>query len=333
MSGRDLVLTDYDFVGRIDEPVAAPGTELYSAPSHRAGAAASPSDDLYSLAASFFHVMFEHEPFRYDGVLAKDRGLNWEAVDAEQRAEYPTVAAFLDQATRPLPDQRFQSAAEALKALAVPPTVSPPTVAPVPGGSPPTAVGPESSVAGPAPVPAPAGTEPAPLPEPSLAPGPVPPSSAEGPATVEAPDSPVVRREQRVEWLRGLLQSYPGQGTVRNPRINVPRSPSPDPTKGTARARPGCRESGPCARRTGLKRDPGQGAQWCGATCNAPPWIHPGLVSTSLRSRRAEIGCRNRSARPVSSAIPVPSARRAGVFPRAFPRARYRSVRGPAPER
>ena len=209
VSGRDLVLTDYDFVGRIDEPVAAPGTELYSAPSHRAGAAASPADDLYALAASFFHVMFEHEPFRHDGVLAKDRGLNWEAVDAEQRAEYPTVAAFLDHATHPLPAQRFQSAAEALKALAaVPPTVSPPTVAPVPGGSPPTPLGPESSAAGPGPVSAPSVTEPRPLPEPS--PVPVPPSSAEEPATVEAPDAPVVRREQRVEWLRGLLQSYPG---------------------------------------------------------------------------------------------------------------------------
>ena len=153
VSGRDLVLTDYDFVGRIDEPVAAPGTELYSAPSPRAGAAASPSDDLYALAASFCHVIFEHEPFRYDGALAKDRGLNWEAVDAEQRAEYPTVAPFLDQATHPDPERRFPSAAEALKALAVPPTVPPPTV---------------------------------------------------------APDSPVVRSEQRVEWLRGLLQSYPG---------------------------------------------------------------------------------------------------------------------------
>ena len=210
VSGRDIVLTDYDFVGRIDEPIAAPGAVLYCSPSHQAGRAASPSDDLYALAASFFHVIFEHEPFRYEGAPAKERGLNWEAVDAEQRAEYPAVTAFLDRATHPDPERRFQSAAEALKALAVAPTVSPPTVAPVPGGSQPTAAGPESSAEGPAPVSAPSATEPAPLPEPSPAPGPVPASAAESSATVEAPDLPVVRRAGRVEWLKGLLQSYPG---------------------------------------------------------------------------------------------------------------------------
>ena len=214
VSGRDLVLTDYDFVGRIDEPVAAPGTELYCAPSHRA-AAASPSDDLYALAASFFHVIFEHEPFRYDGALAKDRGLNWEAVDAEQRAEYAAVAPFLDRATNPDPDKRFPSAAEALKALAVPLTTSPPSVAPDPGGSRPTVVGPESvgqesPAAALAVGPAPSGIEPAPLPEPSAGPAPIPSPSATEPAPVEASDPRAVRRERRVEWLRGLLQSYPG---------------------------------------------------------------------------------------------------------------------------
>ena len=206
VSGRDLVLTDYDFVGRIDEPIAAPGAVLYCSPSYQAGRAASPADDLYALAASFFHVIFEHEPFRYEGAPAKERGLNWEAVDAEQRTEYPAVTAFLDRATDPDPDRRFQSAAEALKALAVAPTVSPTTVAPVPGGSQPTAAGPESSAEGPPSVSAPSATEPAPLPEP----GPVPASAAESSATVEAPDLPVVRRAGRVEWLKGLLQSYPG---------------------------------------------------------------------------------------------------------------------------
>ena len=102
VSGRDLVLTDYDFVGRIDEPIAAPGAVLYCSPSHQESRAASPSEDLYAVAASFFHVIVEHEPFRYDGALAKDCGLNWEAVDAEQRAEYPMVTAFLNRALRTL---------------------------------------------------------------------------------------------------------------------------------------------------------------------------------------------------------------------------------------
>ena len=156
VSGRDLVLTDYDFVSRIDDPIAASGTVLYCSPSHQAGRAAAPSDDLYALAATFFHVMFEHEPFGYAGVQAKDRGLNWEAVDADQRAEYSTVVHFLDQATHPDADRRFQSAAEALKVLASEPHVSP------------------------------------------------------SPSSQPTTGQPAVRREERVEWLKGLLQSYPG---------------------------------------------------------------------------------------------------------------------------
>ena len=204
VSGRDLVLTDYDFVARIDEPIAAPGAVLYCSPSHPAGRAASPSDDLYALAASFFHVIFEHEPFRYDGAVAKERGLNWEAVDAEQRAEYPTVVAFLDRATHPDAEQRFPSGAEALKAL----KAEPPVAAPKPAVSP--VATPESSTAGPALVSVPSATEPAPVPEPSATQAPVPGPSAGGPAPVEAPDPGAVRREERVEWLRSLLQSYPG---------------------------------------------------------------------------------------------------------------------------
>ena len=222
VSGRDLVLTDYDFVTRIDEPIAAPGAVLYCSPSHQAGRAASPSDDLYALAASFFHVIFEHEPFRYDGAPAKERGLNWEAVDDERRAEYPTVAAFLDGATGPDPDRRFPSATEALKALKTP-AVSLPTAPSVPAASPPTAPSgptvppltvarPESPAPGPTPVPAPSATEPSAAREsPAAAPARAP--SQERPvreAPVAAPEAGTIRREERVEWLRSLLQSYPG---------------------------------------------------------------------------------------------------------------------------
>ena len=236
VSGRDLVLTDYDFVGRIGEPIAAPGALLYCSPSHQAGRAASPSDDLYALAASFFHVIFEHEPFRYDGAPAKERGLNWEAVDEERRTEYRTVAAFLDRATDPDPDRRFPSATEALKALKATPTDSPapetpiPTISRAPGAPapavspaatattgpavpPPTVTRPESPAAGPTPVEAPPATEPAAARESSAAAAPATVSSAEGPAPkapVEVPVAGTVRREERVEWLRSLLQSYPG---------------------------------------------------------------------------------------------------------------------------
>jgi serine/threonine protein kinase len=114
VSGSDLVLTDYDFVSKIAEFAAAPGTVLYCSPSFQNKRAASPSDDIYALAASFFHVVFEKEPFQFGGTQAKDRGLNWESID---RRQWPILATFLDRATHSDPDRRFDSVADALVAL------------------------------------------------------------------------------------------------------------------------------------------------------------------------------------------------------------------------
>ena len=116
----EIVLTDYDCVAKVGEPVAAPGTVLYSADMPLTGRLAAPADDFFALAASFFQVLFEKEPFMYDGSRAKERGLNWEGVEREK---YPTVAAFLEQATHPDTDQRFASAAKA-KAALIPPSAS-----------------------------------------------------------------------------------------------------------------------------------------------------------------------------------------------------------------
>ena len=116
VSGDELVLTDYDFVRKVGEGGAAPGTVLYCAPSSGTGPAA-PADDVYALAASFFHVLFDREPFRYDADLAKERGLRWEGID---RAEYPAVAEFLDRAAHPDANRRFGSVREALEALRPP---------------------------------------------------------------------------------------------------------------------------------------------------------------------------------------------------------------------
>ena len=113
----EIVLTDYDCVAKVGEPVAAPGTVLYSADMPLQGRLAAPADDFFALAASFFQVLFEKEPFMYDGSRAKERGLNWEGVEREK---YPTVAAFLEQATHPDTDQRFASAAKAKAALSPP---------------------------------------------------------------------------------------------------------------------------------------------------------------------------------------------------------------------
>ena len=170
VSGGELVLTDYDFVGKINELVVAPGTVLYCSPSSLEGRPASPSDDVYALAASFFQVLFEKEPFQYSGARAKERGLNWEGVDHEG---YPTVAAFLDQATAPNPEQRFATVADALTVLDSPPSAE---------------VQPEDAV--------------------KLETGDTIPPEPDIPATTRAEQQE--RYENEVNWLKFLLQSYPG---------------------------------------------------------------------------------------------------------------------------
>ena len=114
VSGSDLVLTDYDFVGKTGELGTGPGTMLYCSPSYRSERPLSPSDDIYALAASFFHVLFEKDPFQYGGTQAKERGLNWEGLDRE---EYQRLADFMDKATNPDPEKRFSSISQALDAL------------------------------------------------------------------------------------------------------------------------------------------------------------------------------------------------------------------------
>lgn len=151
VSGSDIVLTDYDFVSKIGEPIVAPGTVIYSSPSYEEKRLARPADDLYALAASFFHVVFGREPFHYTGEVNKRRGLNWEGID---RSDYPILAPFLDKATHPDPTQRFANVTEALKALQSPTVTSESEIIIVP--------------------------------------------------------KPKLLREERIEWLRSLLQSYPG---------------------------------------------------------------------------------------------------------------------------
>ena len=127
LSGTDLILTDYDCVGKVDEPIAAPGTVLYCSPSHAAGLRAAASDDFYALAATMFQVLFAREPFRYEGDRSKDRGLNWDGVD---QSAYPVLAPFLARATNPAPEQRFATASDALLALSTPPRPTPPAPQP-----------------------------------------------------------------------------------------------------------------------------------------------------------------------------------------------------------
>ena len=126
VSGNDLVLTDYDCVTKLGTLAEAPGTVLYCSPSRLEGREVAPSDDLYALAASFFHVLLEREPFLHDGIRSRERGLVWQDVE---RDEYPLLAAFLDCATDPDPERRFATTAEALAALRPARTTESPGVA------------------------------------------------------------------------------------------------------------------------------------------------------------------------------------------------------------
>lgn len=167
VSGDDLVLTDYDFVAKISDPIDANGTVLYSAPSRQEGRTASPADDLFALAASFFHVLFDEEPFRCRDGIDKACGLNWDGID---RSEYERIFRFLDRATHPESVWRFGSVDEALDTLRQTGVVE---------------VEPSPEAKDDVPV------------EPLTGPG--------GPSGVAGQ-----RREQEVEWLKSLLQSYPG---------------------------------------------------------------------------------------------------------------------------
>ena len=117
VSGEDLVLTDYDSVTRIGDPKSSTDTVLYSSPSSQRNGKAVPGDDLYALAASFFHVLFDTEPFRRDGDRCLRGALDW---DKAGREEYPGLMEFLDKATHPDSNKRLTSVADALKALSEP---------------------------------------------------------------------------------------------------------------------------------------------------------------------------------------------------------------------
>ena len=180
VNGSDLVLTDYDCVTKVGERYAGPGTVMYCSPSFADGAGAAPSDDIFALAASFFHVLFERQPFLYDGDQTKDRGLNWAGID---RDAYPLLAPFFDRATAPQRENRYATVGEALTDLA--------------GQVPAEAKQPDHDSATDESVDAPA----------------VPPiqAVADGEAHAMAGQmQDAARTRNEVPWLKSLLQSYPG---------------------------------------------------------------------------------------------------------------------------
>ncbi|QDV68823.1 Serine/threonine-protein kinase PrkC [Rosistilla carotiformis] len=108
----DVTLVDFDFVLKQGEPIWSGGTALYTPEEQVQGKPASSSHDIYALAATMFHVMFDREPFWYGGQKHRENGLNWEQLD---RVAWGWIPDFLDKATSANGEQRFASAMQALK--------------------------------------------------------------------------------------------------------------------------------------------------------------------------------------------------------------------------
>lgn len=175
VSGEDLVLTDYDCVTRIGDAVTSRGTTLFCSPSRELGEPASPAHDIHALAASFFQILFNREPFHHDGGATRKGKLNW---NQEERELYPALSRFLDRAVDAESGEGFRSAGAALEALRAAVSAERSTQADV-------TEGPHSSTR----------------------------TDGGGLVPMEPEKTSVLRSERQqneVPWLRQLLESYPG---------------------------------------------------------------------------------------------------------------------------
>lgn len=107
-----VVLTDYDTVVGIDERRSGglQGNPIYSSPGREKGWPYAAGDDIFSLAASIFEVLFERDPFQRGTVREKGLGLNWSGIDI---TGYERLQVFLDQATSPAAGERLHDASTA----------------------------------------------------------------------------------------------------------------------------------------------------------------------------------------------------------------------------
>jgi serine/threonine protein kinase len=113
VEGGNVVITDYDTVTDQGSP-SRTHHAWYASATAETGNPITASDDLFALAASFFHVIFDREPFLFGASRRKSEGLNWQGIDA---TKLPRLKAFLDRATNTLPHIRFSDARDAMSFL------------------------------------------------------------------------------------------------------------------------------------------------------------------------------------------------------------------------
>lgn len=109
-SDGQVVLIDYDLLQRSEEPAWNPGTIEYAAPERIDGQNTAFSQDIFSLAATMFHVIFDRPPFLFEGERSNNRGLNWGDTQTDGWGWLPR---FFDKATSPDERERFSDAASA----------------------------------------------------------------------------------------------------------------------------------------------------------------------------------------------------------------------------
>lgn len=109
-------MLDRHLAGPTAAAAASPGTVAYTSPERRAGGSLQPSDDVFSLATSLFHVLTGRLPLG-----AGQSGLPW---SANEREQWRALTTLLDHAVDPDPNRRFADAGAALRRLRTGGTVS-----------------------------------------------------------------------------------------------------------------------------------------------------------------------------------------------------------------
>lgn len=111
VQGGAVILTDYDTA---TDAGAVPrgGTLPYTSQAVQGHTAIQPADDVYALAATFFHALADRDPFIFGAERRKEKGLNWIDVLGLE-----TLRPFLERATSPNPDERFSDALAARQFL------------------------------------------------------------------------------------------------------------------------------------------------------------------------------------------------------------------------
>lgn len=109
ISGADVLITDYDSVCEIGSKPKI-FTPIYCSPEVQKNIKIEPSDDIYALASTFYHVLFDREPFWFGSEIDKKRGFNYEGLNT---TEYTKIIEFFNKAVHPERSSRFIDAFQA----------------------------------------------------------------------------------------------------------------------------------------------------------------------------------------------------------------------------